>query len=128
MVQGGRGVHHPVHAPTPAPAVAQVLAPAAVERIRAVVGPVARHGVAALHAQQGDQARLGIVAAQADAGTALTGAGLTLGTVTQQCSNTVAAGFVISQTPAAGAEIPFHSAVALVVSTDTGTALPYGLK
>ncbi|HOH49649.1 MAG TPA: PASTA domain-containing protein, partial [Candidatus Hydrogenedentes bacterium] len=36
---------------------------------------------------------------QANAQAALTGAGLTLGTVTQQCSNTVAAGNVLSQNP-----------------------------
>ena len=54
---------------------------------------------------------------QAAAGAALTGANLTVGTVTQQCSNTVANGLVISQNPAAGASAPFGSAVALVVSS-----------
>ncbi len=54
---------------------------------------------------------------QAAAGTALTGAYLTTGTVTQQCSNTIASGLVISQTPASGGTAPYGSAVALVVST-----------
>ncbi len=54
---------------------------------------------------------------QAAAGTALLGADLTPGTATQQCSNTVAAGLVISQQPAAGQQAPFGSVVTLVVST-----------
>ncbi|HUT30357.1 MAG TPA: PASTA domain-containing protein [Sedimentisphaerales bacterium] len=41
---------------------------------------------------------------------------LTVGAVTQQYSNTVAAGVVISQYPAAGAEVPVGSSVDLVVS------------
>jgi len=44
-------------------------------------------------------------------------AGLTLGTVTQACSNTVAAGLVISQSPEADVYAPFGAAVSLVVST-----------
>jgi hypothetical protein len=48
---------------------------------------------------------------------ALTGANLTIGTVTQQCSNTVAAGVVIAQNPAAGSQVASESAVALTVST-----------
>jgi beta-lactam-binding protein with PASTA domain len=55
--------------------------------------------------------------AQTAANTALTGANLTTGTVTEQCSNTVAAGAVISQDPAAESQAAFGSAVALVVST-----------
>jgi beta-lactam-binding protein with PASTA domain len=54
---------------------------------------------------------------QGAAGTAITGANLVVGTVTQQCSNTVAAGSVISQNPAAGSPVPPGSAVDLVVST-----------
>ena len=54
---------------------------------------------------------------QAAAGTALTGAGLVVGTVTQQSSATVAAGRVISQNPAAGVGVTAGSAVNLVVST-----------
>ncbi len=54
---------------------------------------------------------------QAAAVAALNGANLSAGAVTQQCSNTVAAGRVISQVPAAGQQAPFGSAVALVVST-----------
>ena len=55
--------------------------------------------------------------AQAAAATTLTDANLALGTVTEECSNTVAAGLVVSQTPPAGTEAPFGSAVALAVST-----------
>jgi serine/threonine-protein kinase len=54
---------------------------------------------------------------QSAAGTTLTGANLTTGAVTQQCSGTVAEGLVIGQTPAAGAQAPYGSAVALVLST-----------
>ncbi len=54
---------------------------------------------------------------QASAGTTLTGVGVTTGTITQQCSNTVAAGLVISQSPSAGTQVTSGTAVALVVST-----------
>ncbi len=54
---------------------------------------------------------------QEAAGTTLTGANLITGAVTQQCSNTVATGLVISQDPAAGGQASAGSAVALVVST-----------
>lgn len=53
---------------------------------------------------------------QTEAFTAITGAGLTLGTVAQEYSDTVAAGLVISQNPAAGGQAPFGSVVSLVVS------------
>lgn len=54
---------------------------------------------------------------QAVATTAITGAGLTVGTVTQGSSATVASGNVISQTPAAGTSAASGSSVALVVSS-----------
>ncbi len=54
---------------------------------------------------------------QAVAATTLTDAGLTPGTVTQQCSFTVAAGKVISQIPTANSVVLLGSAVDLVVST-----------
>ncbi len=54
---------------------------------------------------------------QAAASTAITNAGLSVGAVTQASSNTVAAGSVISQNPAAGASVVPGTAVALVVST-----------
>ncbi len=54
--------------------------------------------------------------AQAAAATALTGAGLTVGSVTESFSATVPADQVISQTPAAGALVAPGSAVGLVVS------------
>jgi len=55
--------------------------------------------------------------AQAGAGTALTAAGLALGTTTQQSSVTVAAGYVISESPLAGASVASGSSVNLVVSS-----------
>lgn len=53
---------------------------------------------------------------EVDAGNALTAAGLTLGTTTTASSNTVPAGSVISQDPAAGAQAAPGSAVNLVIS------------
>src|SRR5262249_21304423 len=53
---------------------------------------------------------------QAAASTAITNAGLTVGTVTTASSTTVPAGSVISQNPTAGTQIVVGSAVALVVS------------
>jgi VWFA-related protein len=61
---------------------------------------------------------------QAAATTALTGANLVVGTVTQQPSATVLAGRVSSQNPAAGVGVPAGSTVNLVVST--GPAPPPG--
>jgi beta-lactam-binding protein with PASTA domain len=54
---------------------------------------------------------------QAAATTAITGAGLVVGTVTQQSSATVLAGRVSSQNPVSGVGVPAGSAVNLVVST-----------
>jgi hypothetical protein len=54
---------------------------------------------------------------QTGAATTLTAAGLRIGTVTQQPSTTIAAGLVISQNPAANAQVPAGSAVDLVVSS-----------
>ena len=57
---------------------------------------------------------------QAAATSAITGAGLTVGGVTQQSSSTVASGSVISQSPAAGTSVASGSAVSLVVSSGSG--------
>ncbi len=54
---------------------------------------------------------------QAAATTAITSVGLVLGTVTTQSSSAVAAGIVISESPAAGTEVNVNSAVSLVVSS-----------
>ena len=54
---------------------------------------------------------------QAAANTAITGIGLTVGTVTTQSSSTVASGDVISENPAAATSVAKGSAVALVVSS-----------
>jgi PASTA domain len=58
---------------------------------------------------------------QAAASTAITGAGLTVGAVTQASSATVANGNVISETPAATSSVAKGSAVALVVSSGPPT-------
>ncbi|HKB13269.1 MAG TPA: PASTA domain-containing protein, partial [Vicinamibacterales bacterium] len=60
---------------------------------------------------------------QAAASTTLTNAGLTVGAITFSPSTTVAAGSVISQTPAAGASAPGGSAVALVISQGTAPTI-----
>jgi beta-lactam-binding protein with PASTA domain len=54
---------------------------------------------------------------QAAAESAITGAGLVVGSVTQQASETVPAGNVISQDPTGGTSVASSSAVNLVVST-----------
>lgn len=54
---------------------------------------------------------------QAAASTAITGAGLTVGTVTTQSSSIVTSGDVISENPAASSTVTKGSAVALVVSS-----------
>jgi hypothetical protein len=58
---------------------------------------------------------------KAAATTAITGAGLTLGAVTQQSSGTVASGDVISENPAAGTSVKTGASVALVISTGPTT-------
>jgi hypothetical protein len=58
---------------------------------------------------------------QAAATTAITGAGLIVGTLTQATSATVAAGDVVSESPAAGTSVSSGSAVALVISTGPET-------
>src|SRR5207302_756551 len=54
---------------------------------------------------------------QAAATSAISGAGLTVGTVTMQSSTTVASGSVISESPTAGTMVAVGSAVSLVVSS-----------
>jgi uncharacterized repeat protein (TIGR03806 family) len=59
---------------------------------------------------------------QANASSAIVAAGLTVGTVSTSTSSTVAAGNVISQSPAAGSSVPPNTAVKLVVSTGAALA------
>jgi len=66
--------------------------------------------------------------AQAAAQTAITGAGLTVGTVTQQSSSTVSSGRVISQSPLAGTSVAAGSAVNLVISSGSGVAAPSSIN
>ncbi|MGB6353465.1 MAG: PASTA domain-containing protein, partial [Steroidobacteraceae bacterium] len=58
---------------------------------------------------------------QAAATTAIKDAGLTLGTVTMQSSNSVALGDVISESPAAGTSVAKGAAVNLVISSGPAT-------
>lgn len=58
---------------------------------------------------------------QAAATVAITGAGLTVGTVTQASSTAVASGDVISESPASGASVASGSAVALTISSGPPT-------
>jgi PASTA domain len=58
---------------------------------------------------------------QAAATTAITGAGLSVGTVTTQASTTVTSGTVISQSPASGTSVAKGSTVSLVVSSGPPT-------
>jgi serine/threonine-protein kinase len=51
--------------------------------------------------------------------TAITEAKLTVGTIAQEASNTVAAGKVISQEPASGGSVVQSSPVNLVISSPT---------
>ncbi len=60
---------------------------------------------------------------QAAASAAITGAGLALGTVTQEYSDTVPAGEVVSQNPAAGAGVAPGAAVSLAVSETIDTIM-----
>ena len=53
---------------------------------------------------------------QSAANTSIKNVGLAVGTVTQECSDTVSKGNVIRQNPAAGTDVPRDSKVALVVS------------
>jgi beta-lactam-binding protein with PASTA domain len=55
--------------------------------------------------------------AQAAASTAITGAGLTVGTVTTQASSSVPSGDVILEGPAAGSSVGSGTAVGLLVSS-----------
>ena len=61
---------------------------------------------------------------QAAATTAITGAGLTVGTVTTQTSTTVPTGEVISESPVASTNVASGSAVGIVVSSGPGGGSP----
>jgi beta-lactam-binding protein with PASTA domain len=61
---------------------------------------------------------------QAAATTAITGANLTVGAVTNESSTTVPAGSVISQSPIADTQVATGTAVALVVSSGPQVAVP----
>ncbi len=61
--------------------------------------------------------------AQTAASAAITGAGLTVGAITQEYSDSVSAGEVVSQNPAAGASAAPGAAVSLAVSETTDTVM-----
>jgi hypothetical protein len=64
--------------------------------------------------------------AQSAASSALTSAGLKVGTITNQASNTVAAGNVISESPSSGTQVAPGSAVDLVVSSGSNSGHTVG--
>jgi probable HAF family extracellular repeat protein len=64
-----------------------------------------------------------ITMTQTNAESAITGAGLTVGTITQSYHATIPAGTVISQSPAAGTQVASGSSVDFVVSLGTGSAI-----
>ena len=77
-----------------------------------------------LRAPRSSPCRTSSTPRRAAATTTITGAGLIVGTITTASSTTVPAGSVISQNPAAGAQVTSGSAVALVISSGppaTGT-------
>jgi YVTN family beta-propeller protein len=90
--------------------------------IATVSGMNSPRGVAARPIPPGIPVPNVVGATQAAAATAVTGAGLASGTVTQQASSTVVPGSVISQNPAAGVLVGANALVALVVSS--GVAVP----
>ena len=61
---------------------------------------------------------------EADANTAISAAGLIIGTATYAYSDTVAAGYIISQNPTGGTEVPFGSSVDFVVSLGQAAIVP----
>ncbi|MDQ6619664.1 MAG: PASTA domain-containing protein, partial [Pseudomonadota bacterium] len=61
---------------------------------------------------------------QTSASTAITNAGLTVGTITQQASQSVPAGQVISQSIAAGSAVSSGSVVNLVISSGPAVSVP----
>ncbi len=65
---------------------------------------------------------------QAVASTALTSAGLVVGTVTTQASGTVAPGNVISENPTAGTQVAGGSSVSLVISSGPATTGPASVQ
>jgi hypothetical protein len=65
--------------------------------------------------------------AQAVGAAAITAAGLTVGTLTQQPSGTVALGNIVGESPAAGARVAAGSAVHLFVSSGPGTCAELAL-
>jgi hypothetical protein len=78
-------------------------------------------GASSIHISQTPVAVPSVVGeTQAAATSAITGAGLVLGTVTTQSSSTVPSGSVISESPAAGTQVSTGSAVNLVVSSGSG--------
>jgi beta-lactam-binding protein with PASTA domain len=62
---------------------------------------------------------------ESQATSAITTAGLTVGTKTSQCSDTIPAGTVISQSPTSGTTVPPGAAVSLVLSSGSCTPPVY---
>jgi YVTN family beta-propeller protein len=97
----------------PGSVISQVPAAGAFVGSNALVGMVVSSGVAVPNVNGQTQAQ---------AGTAISNAGLILGTVTKQMSSTVPSGSVISQSPDAGVNVAGGAAVNLVVSSGSGSS------
>lgn len=97
----------------PGSVISQVPAAGAFVGANALVGMVVSSGVAVPNVTGQTQAQ---------ASTAISSAGLVLGTVTQQVSSTVPSGSVISQSPDAGVNVAGGVAVNLVVSSGSGNS------
>jgi YVTN family beta-propeller protein len=95
----------------PGSVVSQVPAAGVLVGANAVVGLIVSSGVAVPDVAGETQTA---------ATSAITGAALVVGTVTQQVSSTVASGSIISQSPQAGTDVAGGSAVNLVVSSGAG--------
>jgi beta-lactam-binding protein with PASTA domain len=61
---------------------------------------------------------------EAEANSVITSAGLTVGTITHEYSETVTAGLVISQNPVGGTTVPADSSVDLVISLGQSVVVP----
>jgi YVTN family beta-propeller protein len=97
----------------PGSVIGQVPAAGAFVGANALVGMVVSSGVAVPNVTGQTQAQ---------ASTAISSAGLVLGTVAKQASSTVPAGSVISQSPDAGVNVAGGVAVNLVVSSGSGSS------
>ena len=97
------------------PAANQTGAPTVIVRVYDSAGAFAEQNFTVIVTQRATVPNV-VGQLQTAAQSNITGAGLTVGTITPVYSPTVAVGIVISQSPLAGVSVALHSAVSLVVS------------